>query len=115
MRLGRTTIVIASEAKQSRSRQAPYDPGSPRRFAPRDDDSIRTQRALVDRWSRGYRAQVPIAVDRRHLCAQSDACSPERRLQCCLMFPLLTLVHSGEETQRLGKPWRLRLDAPSKI
>ena len=44
--LGRTAIVIASEAKQSRSRRAPYGPGSPRRFAPRDDDSGRAQPAL---------------------------------------------------------------------
>ena len=28
----------------------PATPGSPRRFAPRDDDSIRTRRALVSRF-----------------------------------------------------------------
>jgi hypothetical protein len=46
MRLGRTRLVIASEAKQSRSRRgALRTSGSPRRFAPRDDDSIRASRS----------------------------------------------------------------------
>jgi hypothetical protein len=41
--LGRSSGVIASEAKQSGERRAPTAPGSPRRFARRDDGSIRTQ------------------------------------------------------------------------
>jgi hypothetical protein len=46
MRLGRTRLVIATEAKQSRShRGALRTSGSPRRFAPRDDDSIRASRS----------------------------------------------------------------------
>src|ERR1700689_2658469 len=56
-----------------------------------------------------------LAVDRRHVRVQSEACLLERRLHCCLMFPLSTLAHSGKETRRLGEPWRPRLDAPSKI
>jgi hypothetical protein len=61
LHLGRTAIVIASHraskdarpsgramAKQSRgTKGAPATPGSPRRFAPRDDDSINMRPALV--------------------------------------------------------------------
>ena len=43
----RRKAVIASEAKQSRGReQSPTIPGSPRRFAPRDDDSVKPRHAL---------------------------------------------------------------------
>src|ERR1700722_6060347 len=44
-------IVIARSAatKQSRGRRAPYDSGSTRRFASRDDDSIETNLLRADK------------------------------------------------------------------
>ena len=51
----RTAVVIASASEAIQSRRRPTAPGSPRRFAPRDDDSIRTRRRRARRWKMANR------------------------------------------------------------
>src|SRR5208282_6675603 len=49
-----TNVVIASEAWRSRATAAALrSPGSPRRFAPRDDDSVKARRTLASRKTGG--------------------------------------------------------------